>query len=131
MTPTPRSLTVLSAKDVARCLPSTADAIAVIEAAYLAKASGEGRLGLRGYMDAPEHPSGTFFTTQGIVPSRNVAGSKVIGSFPGNRQQNLPSESGLLTLFDASTGHPLAIMDACQWRRQIVPDGGVKVYQSG
>jgi F-type H+-transporting ATPase subunit epsilon len=21
--------------------------------------------------------------------------------------------------------------DGCQWRRQIVPDGGVKVYQSG
>ncbi len=23
------------------------------------------------------------------------------------------------------------IAPACQWRRQIVPDGGLKVYQSG
>ena len=35
--------------------------------------------------------------------------------------------------FDISrkTGYKILERYECQWRRQIVPDGGVKVYQSG
>jgi hypothetical protein len=35
-------------------------------------------------------------------------------------------------LADSPLRDRIAVFDEnCQWRRQIVPDGGVKVYQSG
>lgn len=105
-------LTVLSATLVQVCLPKTEATIAAIEAAYLAMSTGEGRLGPRAYMDAPGPSAGTFVSMQGILPSQNLAAVKVIGSFPQNRTLGLPSENGLLSLFDASTGVPLAVMDA-------------------
>jgi alanine dehydrogenase len=41
-----------------------------------------------------------------------VSGIKVVGDFVENYSRGLPSELGLLTLYDPSTGIPLAIMDA-------------------
>ncbi|MDZ4095914.1 MAG: ornithine cyclodeaminase family protein [Paracoccaceae bacterium] len=105
-------LTVLSATQVQACLPSTAATLAAIQTAYLAISTDEGRLGPRAYMDAADASAGTFVSMQGIIPSRNLAAVKVIGSFPQNRAHGLPSENGLLSLFDASTGVPLAVMDA-------------------
>jgi ornithine cyclodeaminase len=41
-----------------------------------------------------------------------VSGIKVVGDFVSNYAAGLPSELGLLTLYDPETGVPLAIMDA-------------------
>src|SRR5262249_39241702 len=41
-----------------------------------------------------------------------VSGVKVVGDFVANYAAGLPSELGLLTLYDPRTGVPLAIMDA-------------------
>jgi ornithine cyclodeaminase len=41
-----------------------------------------------------------------------VSGIKVVGDFVENYARGLPSELGLLTLYDPATGTPLAIMDA-------------------
>ena len=41
-----------------------------------------------------------------------VSGVKVVGDFVSNYAAGLPSELGLLTLYDPQTGVPLAIMDA-------------------
>jgi len=41
-----------------------------------------------------------------------VTGVKVVGDFVSNYAAGLPSELGLLTLFDPETGVPLAVMDA-------------------
>src|SRR6202035_3189582 len=41
-----------------------------------------------------------------------LAGVKVVGDFVENFKRELPSELGLLTLFDPSTGVPLAIINA-------------------
>jgi ornithine cyclodeaminase/alanine dehydrogenase-like protein (mu-crystallin family) len=41
-----------------------------------------------------------------------VSGVKVVGDFVSNYAAGLPSELGLLTLYDPHTGVPLAIMDA-------------------
>ena len=41
-----------------------------------------------------------------------VSGVKVVGDFVANYAAGLPSELGLLTLYDPDTGVPLAIMDA-------------------
>jgi ornithine cyclodeaminase len=43
---------------------------------------------------------------------RTVSGVKVVGDFVPNYAAGLPSELGLLTLYDPGTGVPLSIMDA-------------------
>jgi alanine dehydrogenase len=41
-----------------------------------------------------------------------VSGIKVVGDFVDNYERGLPSEMGLLTLLDPTTGIPVAVMDA-------------------
>ena len=43
---------------------------------------------------------------------RGACGIKVVGDFVANYARGLPSELGLLTLYDPGTGVPLAVMDA-------------------
>ncbi|GAA1606378.1 ornithine cyclodeaminase family protein [Kribbella hippodromi] len=43
---------------------------------------------------------------------RGVSGVKVVGDFVPNYQQGLPSELAVATLFDPTTGVPLAVLDA-------------------
>ena len=59
---------------------------------------------LRGHLAAAEpRPDGT---------RGGVSGVKVVGDFVANYAAGLPSELGLLTLYDPGTGIPLSIMDA-------------------
>ena len=46
------------------------------------------------------------------ISRAGVSGIKVVGDFVENYARGLPSELGLLTLYDPATGIPLAIMDA-------------------
>jgi alanine dehydrogenase len=58
---------------------------------------------------------GHFNVLRGAVSSlgpRGVAGVKVVGDFVPNYQLGLPSELALVTLYDQTTGVPLAILDA-------------------
>ncbi len=41
-----------------------------------------------------------------------LAGVRVVGEFVGNYTHGLPSELGLLRLFDPGTGAPVAVLDA-------------------
>jgi ornithine cyclodeaminase/alanine dehydrogenase-like protein (mu-crystallin family) len=60
---------------------------------------------LRGHLPAPGLPAPG-------LPAHGVSGVKVVGDFVANYAAGLPSELGLLTLYDPETGVPLAIMDA-------------------
>jgi ornithine cyclodeaminase len=55
---------------------------------------------------------GHFNVLRGVVHPLALAGVKVVGDFVGNFMRELPSELGLLALFDPSTGVPLAIINA-------------------
>jgi alanine dehydrogenase len=55
---------------------------------------------------------GHFNVLRGVVHPLGLAGIKVVGDFVENFKRGLPSELGLLTLFDPSTGVPLAIINA-------------------
>jgi len=55
---------------------------------------------------------GHFNVLRGVVHPLALAGVKVVGDFVENFKRGLPSELGLLTLFDPSTGVPLAIINA-------------------
>src|SRR5208337_2871478 len=65
---------------------------------------------LRGHLPTPG-PSTPDLAASGLA-APGVSGVKVVGDFVANYAAGLPSELGLLTLYDPETGVPLAIMDA-------------------
>jgi len=74
---------------------------------------------LRGHLSAPgAHGNGSPGGVSGVSgvsgPSEvgGLSGIKVVGDFVDNYARGLPSELGLLTLYDPATGIPLSIMDA-------------------
>jgi ornithine cyclodeaminase len=56
--------------------------------------------------------AGHFNVLRGHRSVPGVSGVKVVGDFVSNYAAGLPSELGLLTLYDPQTGVPLSIMDA-------------------
>ena len=55
---------------------------------------------------------GHFNVLRGYVAPLALAGVKVVGDYVDNYRSGLPSEMGLLNLFDPTTGRPVAIIDA-------------------
>ena len=49
---------------------------------------------------------------RGYVAPLALAGVKIVGDYVDNYRRGLPSEMGLLNLFDPATGQPVAIIDA-------------------
>jgi alanine dehydrogenase len=64
---------------------------------------------LRGHLS---DPGGAWGGRPRSEQNPGVSGVKVVGDFVANYAVGLPSELGLLTLYDPATGAPLAIMDA-------------------
>lgn len=97
----------LSANDLAQCLPM-ADAIAAMRTAFIELSAGR--------VDAP--PRAHLTTTGGdalFMPCYSSAigrlAHKTITLTPANRLRGLAFANALVTLFDAGTGVPLAVMD--------------------
>jgi alanine dehydrogenase len=79
------------------------------------RAHGEGRAIVEPRVHLVPGDGGHFNVLRGHLADRGaagVSGVKVVGDFVGNYTSDLPSEMGLLTLLDPTTGIPLAIMDA-------------------
>ena len=80
-------------------------------------AHGEGRVVFepRVHLVPGDGRAGHFNVLRGHLPGlgeRGLSGVKVVGDFVDNYASGLPSELGLLTLYDPGTGIPLSIMDA-------------------
>jgi len=105
-----RETLILTGADVARALPP-AECRESIERALLLLAQG---LAPAPRSTGYETPGGTFHAKVALLDMgapRFVA--KINGNFPGNPQANgLPTIQGVLILFDASDGRPLAVMDS-------------------
>ncbi len=92
-----------------RGLVSPALAVDVIRQAFLA--DGEGRTHVPGVinLDVPSGPGEFHIKTAHIEGVPHIA-VKVASGFYGNAAKGLPSGSGLMALFDASTGLPVALL---------------------
>jgi ornithine cyclodeaminase/alanine dehydrogenase-like protein (mu-crystallin family) len=55
---------------------------------------------------------GHFNVLRGYIAPRKLAGVKIVGDYVDNYARGLPSEMGLLNLFDPETGQPVAVIDA-------------------
>ena len=112
-------LRFLSAADV-DALDLPADAVLdVVERGLRAHGLGEVVMPPKDHLTLDHLYDGHFNILKGYAPAFGLAGVKVIGDYVGNYRPGLPSELALLTLYQAETGVPVAIMDATRltWMR--------------
>jgi alanine dehydrogenase len=105
-------LRFLSGPDIDSLGLSNAEIVAAVEDAV--RAHGDGRVVIepRVHLVPDNDGAGHFNVLRGHLSDPGVSGVKVVGDFVANHAVGLPSELGLLTLYDPATGAPVAIMDA-------------------
>lgn len=106
------TLRLVSARDVQRLGLSRPAVMAAVEEAVGAQGVGDVVLEPRVHLRPPNDGAGHFNVLRGHLGPRHVSGVKVVGDFVGNHRMGLPSEPGLVTLYDPGTGLPLAVIDA-------------------
>ena len=105
-------LRFLSGPDIDSLGLSHAEIVAAVEDAVRAHGDGRAVIEPRVHLVPNNNGAGHFNVLRGHLPAPGVSGVKVVGDFVANYAAGLPSELGLLTLYDPGTGVPLAIMDA-------------------
>ena len=106
-------LTYLSRLDVASAALADGEIIGAIEAALAMQGRGETVIEPRVHLVPNAGAEGHFNVLRGAIGGDiGLAGVKVVGDFVGNYRLGLPSELGLLCLFDPATGAPAAVVDA-------------------
>ncbi len=102
----------LSGPDVAALALTDDEIVAAVEAGLAAQGRGETVIEPRMHLEPRAGVEGHFNVLRGYIAPLALAGVKVVGDFVDNWRLGLPSEMGLLTLFDPRTGRPVAIVDA-------------------
>jgi len=105
-------VTYLNHADVQALALTDAEIVAAVEEGLRAQGRGETTIEPRMHLVPEKDYPGHFNVLRGVVHPLGVAGVKVVGDFYLNYQHDLPSEVGVLTLFDPEVGVPLAIIDA-------------------
>jgi alanine dehydrogenase len=105
-------LMYLNGPDVERLALTDTEILDAVEAALDAQGKQAVVIEPRVHLVPHDSAAGHFNVLRGVVHPLGLAGVKVVGDFVKNFQIGLPSEIGLLTLFDPSTGVPLAIINA-------------------
>jgi len=113
----PTFLTYLNGPDVAALALSDVEILDAVEAGL--RAQGEGRTVIEPRMHLVPGKTadgapirGHFNVLRGYVAPLSLAGVKVVSDYVDNYRVGLPSEMGLLTLFEPATGRPVAVIDA-------------------
>jgi alanine dehydrogenase len=105
-------LRYLSGPDIDSLGLANADIVTAVEEAVRAHGEGHAVVEPRVHLVPDNDGAGHFNVLRGHLGSPGVSGVKVVGDFVPNYAAGLPSEVGLLTLYDPRTGVPLAVMDA-------------------
>jgi alanine dehydrogenase len=106
-------LTYLNRLDVEAAALTDEEIIAAIEASLAMQGRGETVIEPRTHLEPKSGAEGHFNVLRGFIGGEiGLAGVKVVGDFVGNYTRGLPSELGLLCLFDPETGAPAAVLDA-------------------
>lgn len=108
----PIHLTYLNGPDVERLALTDDEILAAVEGALVAQGRGETVIGPRMHLVPDPAFRGHFNVLRGYIAPLGVAGVKVVGDYVDNYRHGLPSEMGLVSLFDPRTGTPLAVVDA-------------------
>ena len=105
-------LTWLGEADVERVGLTNDEILGAVESGLLAQAAGETVIKPRVHLEPDPALKGHFNVLRAYVAPLGLAGVKVVGDYVDNYRRGLPSELGLLCLFDASTGAPVAVLAA-------------------
>ena len=102
----------LNGPDVASLDLSDDEILNAVESGLAAQGDGQTVIEPRMHLMPGAQFRGHFNVLRGYVAPLGLAGVKVVSDYIDNYQRGLPSEMGLLNLFDPTTGQPLAIIDA-------------------
>lgn len=106
-------ITYLNGPDVERLALSDAEILAAIEDSLAAQGRGETVIEPRVHLiPEPGRVEGHFNVLRGYIRPLKAAGVKIVGDYVDNYKKGLPSEFGVLNLFDPETGTPTALVDA-------------------
>lgn len=102
------TIRILSAADIVQALPMP-DAIEGMNQAFIQLSLGQANMPLRSRV--PADKDGTMLVMPAYLSQTNDLAVKVVSVFPNNTAQNLPIIYSAVTVFDPSTGKPLAVME--------------------
>jgi alanine dehydrogenase len=102
-------LRILTANDIRQALPMAA-AIEGMKSAYAQLSAGRADIPLRTRLAIPAHKGTAILMPAYLADSDDLA-IKIVSVFPQNLAQGLPLIAGLVLVFDATTGQPLAILE--------------------
>ncbi|HEX2525107.1 MAG TPA: ornithine cyclodeaminase family protein [Geminicoccus sp.] len=105
-------ITWLNGLDVEALALTDEEIIGAVEGGLRAQGLGQTVIEPRMHLTPDPAFHGHFNVLRGYVAPLDLAGVKVVGDFMDNWRQGLPSEFGILNLFDPRTGRPVAILDA-------------------
>ena len=109
----PIYVTFLNGLDIEAAALQDDEILAAIEASLAAQGRGETVIEPRMHLIPDPRVPGHFNVLRGYIGGAvNFAGVKIVGDYVENYKQDLPSEIGLLALFDPATGMPRALLDA-------------------
>jgi alanine dehydrogenase len=109
----PIYITYLNGLDVAELALQDDEILGAVETGLAAQGRGETVIEPRVHLIPNPAFNGHFNVLRGYIGGEiNYAGVKVVGDYVDNYKQYLPSEIGMLTLFDPRTGIPRALLDA-------------------
>ena len=103
---------LLTRNDVASVMPPMNVILDRVAAGLTAHGSGEVVLPPKSHIHLDDRYNGHFNVLVGWAGPIDMAGVKVVGDYVDNYRHGLPSEVGMLTLYDPQIGIPRAIMDA-------------------
>lgn len=101
-------LRILSRADVLRALPMRA-AIDAVKSAYAAASTGRAEMPLRSHMRGAE--DGLVLTMPAYLAPQGALAIKIVSVYPRNPARDLPRIHALVTVLDAATGQPLAVLE--------------------
>jgi ornithine cyclodeaminase len=108
----PLHLVYLNGPDIERLALGNEEILDAVEAGLAAQGRRQSVLEPRVHLVPVDSAVGHFNILRGAILPLGLAGVKVVGDFVDNHAFGLPSEIGLLALFDPANGVPVAILNA-------------------
>jgi len=106
------SLRYINGPDIEKLALTDAEILAAVEAGLAAQGKGEVSIEPRVHLTADKAFNGHFNVLRGYVAPLGYAGVKIVSDYVDNYKHGLPSELGMLNLFDPRTGAPVALINA-------------------
>jgi alanine dehydrogenase len=108
----PIELVWLGGPEVEQLALADDEIVDAVETGLRAQGLGQTTIEPRVHLEPDPALRGHFNVLRGYVAPLELAGVKIVGDYLDNYTRGLPSELGLLCLFDPTTGAPRAVIDA-------------------